>query len=185
MYPKILKLDAAGFPQKWITFEDYAFYYAKDLILWDMSPSEIVLRGGTNSRTGIRSEIPLQTIVSIKGDVQDPSKRRVPLKNEHLFRREKNRCGYCGNTFSNTQLTRDHVVPVSRGGPNVWENVVTSCKSCNSAKDARTPEEWGHQLLYVPYAPSFAEYLILRNHNILADQMDFLLVRVPEDRRGR
>ena len=36
----------------------------------------------------------------------------------------------------------DHVIPRSRGGRNIHENLVASCKSCNSKKKNKTPEEW-------------------------------------------
>jgi 5-methylcytosine-specific restriction endonuclease McrA len=72
-------------------------------------------------------------------------------------------------------LTRDHVVPASRGGSSAWENCVTACRHCNQRKDDRTPEEAGMKLLAVPYTPNLAEYLILSNRRILADQMEFLL----------
>lgn len=47
-------------------------------------------------------------------------------------------CSYC----SSKATTLDHVIPVSRGGKHEPENVVPACKSCNSSKGARTPEEW-------------------------------------------
>ena len=65
-------------------------------------------------------------------------------------------------------------MPVSRGGLCVWENCVTACKHCNQRKDDRTPEEAGMKLIAVPYTPNLAEYLILSNRRILADQMEFL-----------
>jgi hypothetical protein len=64
-----------------------------------------------------------------------------------------------------------------------WTNVVTCCERCNQRKGDRTPEEAGMQLLYVPYAPSWAEHLILKNRNILADQMEFLLAFIPATSR--
>ena len=48
------------------------------------------------------------------------------------------------------------------------------CRDCNQEKDARTPEEADMNLLAVPYTPNLAEYLILQNRKILADQMEFL-----------
>jgi 5-methylcytosine-specific restriction endonuclease McrA len=48
-------------------------------------------------------------------------------------------CSYCG---SEDDLTRDHVMPRSRGGLNDESNKVWACRSCNSAKGNRTPEEW-------------------------------------------
>jgi hypothetical protein len=65
-------------------------------------------------------------------------------------------------------------VPASRGGESVWENCVTACERCNHRKADRTPEEANMKLLAVPYTPNLAEYLILSNRRILADQMEFL-----------
>jgi 5-methylcytosine-specific restriction endonuclease McrA len=47
-------------------------------------------------------------------------------------------CSYCGGKAT----TLDHVIPVSRHGKHEPGNVVPACKSCNSSKGARTPEEW-------------------------------------------
>ncbi|MGI9296749.1 MAG: HNH endonuclease [Gammaproteobacteria bacterium] len=85
---------------------------------------------------------------------------------------------YCGDEFSVSLLTRDHVTPLSRGGKDVWENVVTCCRPCNEAKDDHLLEENEMDLLSLPYAPNRAEGLILANRRILADQMDYLLARV-------
>jgi hypothetical protein len=48
-------------------------------------------------------------------------------------------CVYCGST---TQLQCDHVVPFSRGGTTTIDNLVAACRSCNTSKRDRTPEEW-------------------------------------------
>src|SRR3546814_5368592 len=72
-------------------------------------------------------------------------------------------------------------MPASRGGASIWENCVTACRSCNQRKDDRTPEEANMRLLAVPYIPNLAEYLILSNRRILADQMEFLLVHRSEE----
>jgi hypothetical protein len=56
-----------------------------------------------------------------------------------LFARDGWRCVYCGSAGG--RLTLDHVVPKSRGGESVWENVVTSCSPCNLRKGNRLPHE--------------------------------------------
>ena len=56
-----------------------------------------------------------------------------------LFARDGWRCVYCGT--SGGRLTLDHVIPRSRGGDSVWENVVTSCSPCNLRKGDRLPHE--------------------------------------------
>jgi 5-methylcytosine-specific restriction endonuclease McrA len=107
------------------------------------------------------------------------------LTNRTLFQRDRNLCLYCGEMFPVSQLTRDHVYPASRGGDSVWENCVTACRDCNQRKDDRTPEESGMKLLAVPYTPNLAEYLILQNRRILADQMEFLQAYARKQGRRR
>jgi 5-methylcytosine-specific restriction endonuclease McrA len=51
-------------------------------------------------------------------------------------------------------LTLDHVVPRSRGGESVWENVVTSCAPCNMKKGNRLPEEVSMALHSKPRPPA-------------------------------
>jgi hypothetical protein len=62
-------------------------------------------------------------------------------------------------------------------------NVVTACRSCNERKSDRTPEGAGMELVYLPYVPNRAEYLILTNRRILADQMEFLRQHVASHSR--
>jgi len=71
-------------------------------------------------------------------------------------------------------------VPLSKGGRDIWENVVAACFHCNSRKGGRTPQQASMPLLAVPYRPSWIEHLILSNRNILADQMAFLKNHLPK-----
>ena len=63
--------------------------------------------------------------------------------------------------------TVGYILPMSRGGRDTWMNVVTACRTCNQKKGSRTPEEAHMHLLYAPYVPNRAEYLILTNRRIL------------------
>lgn len=186
-HPQILQLDIAGNPQRWIDFEDAAYYYAKDMVAWSISGGEFTIYGGVNGASGDTSTLDIETIIAVKSEHGNKSAKyahRTPtLSNRALFRRDHHLCAYCGNIFSPSDLTRDHVIPKSRNGVDRWENVVTACGSCNKFKDARTPAEANMELLYVPYAPSQSEYLILMNRNILANQMEFLLANVPSTSR--
>ena len=74
-------------------------------------------------------------------------------------------------------------LPVSRGGRHEWTNVVTACRSCNTRKGNRRPEEAHMPLLYVPYAVCRSEGFILCNRRILADQMAFLQTTLPRHSR--
>ena len=184
--PQVLQLDVAGNPHSWITYKDAAYYYAKDLVAWSMQQDDFTLHGGISRMTGTQSTMTLDTIIAIKGKVsqkQLAQMNRVPLSNETLFRRDQHLCGYCGNKFLTRELSRDHIVPVSRGGPNNWMNVVAACKPCNKLKGNYLLDELDMDLLFVPYRPNRAEFLILDNRHILADQMEFLLAKVPQESR--
>lgn len=186
--PLVLQLDVAGNPHCWIDYEKAAYYVTKGLVAWSLPNDDFTLYGGTSRMTGLQSTLSVDTIIAIRGKVSEKQlaqMSRVPLNNKSLFRRDHNICAYCGGEFSHHDLSRDHILPTSKGGPNTWMNVVTACNGCNKAKDDRTPEQAGMQLLYVPYVPNRAEWLILQNRKILANQMDFLITRVPKDSRLR
>ena len=172
--PVILKLDAGGLPVGWIHWQTAVTLYARKRVCWEAGEERFGITGGINAATGERSHFEIGSIIA----VADRSKRYtqgVPLlTNRTLFQRDHNLCLYCGDIFNPAQLTRDHIMPASRGGETTWENCVTACRDCNQAKDARTPEESGMKLLAVPYTPNLAEYLIMQNRKILADQMEFL-----------
>lgn len=61
------------------------------------------------------------------------------LKHKQLiFERDNNKCVYCS---SSKNLCLDHLIPLSRGGDNEKDNLVTACKECNSGKAGRLPSE--------------------------------------------
>lgn len=186
-YPLILTLDQHGFPHRWVSWQHACFYYAKDLVAWTIGDVSFVVHGGINRCTGKRSAIEANSIIAIKGkSLAAKTLHQVPpLSNRELFHRDRHICGYCGDTLPGSRLTRDHIQPVSQGGRDTWMNVVTACRSCNQTKSGRTPEQAGMELIYAPYVPNKAEYLILSNRNILADQMDFLARHVPSQSRVR
>jgi len=183
--PLILALNSGGEALNWISWEDSAFYQAKGKILWSTGSYEVILRGGTCAATGLRSIMNIDTIVALDNNMSPTKYRRETpaLSNRELFARDRFLCAYCAATANGKQLTRDHVVPRSKGGADIWSNVVTSCKSCNQRKDDRTPEQAGMKLIYIPYTPSYNETLILKNRRILEDQMTFLLKGVSKKSR--
>ena len=168
----ILRLDVAGQPRGWITVHEAISAYAKGDVLYGIGASLPPYFGGVQRLTGERSRIEMQPIVAIQGRIT----RRFspPLCNRTLFRRDDHRCLYCGGQFTRADLTRDHVLPTSRGGNDRWENVVAACKRCNWQKDNRTPEEANMPLLAVPFRPNPFEWHFLAKDRVLADQMDYL-----------
>jgi 5-methylcytosine-specific restriction endonuclease McrA len=55
----------------------------------------------------------------------------------------------------------DHVVPRSRGGLHVWENVVAACRRCNSQKEDRLLHEAGFRLRREPRAPKETLWIVI------------------------
>lgn len=85
---------------------------------------------------------------------------RVPratlsLSRRNVFLRDDYTCQYCGCTPVVAELNLDHVTPRSRGGPATWENLVTSCRTCNLRKGNATPEEAGMRLRSRPFRPAW------------------------------
>lgn len=60
-------------------------------------------------------------------------------RRQAVFERDGHKCVYCGSTEN---LAADHVVPLIQGGSSELDNLATACKSCNSSKSGRTPEQW-------------------------------------------
>jgi len=183
----ILKLDVAGIPIGWVSHEEGALLYCRDQVAWEAGSEVVRLRGGINRVTGCRSVLEINSIVATRSrDRAANTMIDVPaLTNAGLFRRDGYICLYCGEELPVRLLTRDHVAPLSRGGKDTWENVVSSCRACNHRKADRLLDELGMKLLAVPYVPNRAEGLILANRRILADQMMFLSGRVGHGSRMR
>jgi 5-methylcytosine-specific restriction endonuclease McrA len=77
----------------------------------------------------------IRLVTYVRGP-RDNTRRRITRR--AVFARDSWTCQYCGRT---SHLTVDHVLPRSRGGRSVWDNIVTSCAPCNRRKGDRTPVE--------------------------------------------
>lgn len=109
-------------------------------------------------RSELRS-VACPTVIRLVRYVHVPYRFRRQVTNTFLFARDDYTCQYCGRRKSELRgrqfLTRDHVRPVSRGGTNTWDNVVTCCSSCNNRKGGRLPREAGLRLLNKPGEPNY------------------------------
>jgi 5-methylcytosine-specific restriction endonuclease McrA len=180
----VLQLDVSGRPQAWLSVREAAVLYANQGVAWTLGEPFVVLRGGIQRRTGMQSRLPLHPIIAASGAMPRRAWRLEPaLSNPKLFARDRHVCAYCGDRFEFDHLTREHIVPTSRGGDNTWKNCITACRNCNGRKGNRTLQEIGWQLHYLPYTPSLYEDMILRGRRILADQMEFLCQGLPKTSR--
>jgi 5-methylcytosine-specific restriction endonuclease McrA len=80
-------------------------------------------------------------------------KKSVKFSRLNVLTRDHWVCQYCGQRFTTKKLNYDHVIPRSRGGKTVWENIVSACYDCNAKKDNRTPKEARMHLLKKPVKP--------------------------------
>ena len=90
--------------------------------------------------------IRLITYVKVPRDVH---RRKITRK--AVLARDSWTCQYCGT--SKPGLTVDHVIPRSRGGQSVWENIVAACASCNRRKGNRLPREASMHPRHLPRPP--------------------------------
>lgn len=184
--PRVLSLDAHGRILDWMHWQDAVCLYVRGAVAWTMGDPCLTVHGGINRVSGLQSIVELHPIVAARSHAHPKSLDPSPaLTNTALFARDAHLCLYCGKEYGRHSLTRDHVMPISRGGRDVWENVVCACFHCNSRKGGRTPQQAGMPLLAIPYRPSWVEHLILSNRHILADQMAFLKQHLPKNARQR
>lgn len=115
-----------------------------------------------DSHAVVRSErqaFPRPAVIRLTRYVHVPRRFRRQVTNTFLFARDDYQCQYCGRKANELKpresLTRDHLIPMSRGGTNEWSNVVTACSSCNTKKANRMPNEIGMQPLHTPVEPHF------------------------------
>jgi 5-methylcytosine-specific restriction endonuclease McrA len=121
--------------------------------------AEIVETDGGGIVRSVSLSVPRPAVIRLVRFIHVPRRFRRQVTNTFLFARDEYSCQFCGRSQHDLRfrecLTRDHLVPLSRGGTNEWTNVVTACSSCNTRKGNRLPEECGMEPLRLPYEPHF------------------------------
>ena len=178
-----LRTTVSGMPLEWVNYKDAVRLHFQGHIVYSFGEVMYRIRGGVNAVTGMRSVVAINAIIATDGNFKYANYKHAnytpPLNNEALFARDGRMCMYCGIRTYKSNLSRDHIVPISRGGTDTWTNVVTACKRCNNHKAGFLPEERKMTLLAVPFVPTYAEYVYLKGRRILADQMEFLASHFP------
>lgn len=132
------------------------------LVLGDKA--EVVADDGTIVRSE-RVSVSSPIVIRLRYVVKVPYSRSTAMSRRAVFARDNHTCGYCGGRADSI----DHVVPRSRGGKNVWDNVIAACRPCNLRKRDRTPDEAGMRLSTVPRAPRELSWIV------------YSVPRVPEE----
>lgn len=104
---------------------------------------------------------PAPVVIRLVRYVHVPRRFRRHVTNTFLFARDHYTCQYCGRHRRELGhrefLTRDHLLPLCRGGENTWTNVLTACTRCNHKKGNRTPGEARMRPLNAAAEPNHVE----------------------------
>ncbi len=102
---------------------------------------------------------------------RDTHRRKITRR--AVFARDDWTCQYCG---SRSNLTVDHVVPRSKGGPSTWENIVASCAPCNRRKGNSMLRQVGMRLSREPRTPNPNVFIQVASPTIPAAWRAYLAV---------
>jgi len=144
---RVLKLDATYTPIEIVDWTD-----AFKLVY--LEKAEVIDEYENRTVSSPHRKFTVPSIIRVNRKVFDKN-RQLKFSRHNVFLRDSYTCQYCGGVFNSDQLTLDHVLPLSKGGPKTWENIVTSCSKCNCKKDDKIPKEAGMKLLREPYRPAW------------------------------
>jgi len=118
--------------------------------------AEMVAEAGTVLHSEHLS-VAVPSVVRLRQFVTVPFRRRVAVSRRAVMARDGGLCQYCGGHADSI----DHVMPRSRGGEHVWENVAAACRTCNLRKRDRTPDEAGMYLARRPATPRELAWVVV------------------------
>src|SRR5210317_1782196 len=114
-------------PLEWVNYQDAVRLYHLGQVAYSCGSLLYRVHGGTCALTGQRSYIDVNSIIATYGGnklLRKAHNRYVPpLNNPALFKRDAHLCMYCGERFHVSELSRDHVTPISQKGMDSWTNV--------------------------------------------------------------
>ena len=113
---------------------------------------------------GVGFELQAPRVIRLPHCNQLP-RENMRFNRRNVFARDSNRCQYCNRNQPTSELSLDHVIPKSKGGPTTWDNIVCACVACNVRKGGRTPREAGMNLIRKPRKPRYSPLLTTKLHN--------------------
>jgi len=128
----------------------------KAVVLLFLGKAELIASVDGKRVRAVSMSMPFPSIVRVSVYVRIPYKRII-LSRKNILRRDGHRCQYCGR--GDLPLTVDHVLPLSRGGDDTWENLVCACDGCNNRKGDRTPQESNMPLRRNPLRPNHVTFI--------------------------
>ena len=139
-------------------------------VLLGLGKAEMMANGRGNIRS-VSMIFPLPSVIRLVYMVNRPL-LRLRLSRRAIFLRDKYTCQYCGT--QSKALTLDHIVPLSRGGTHVWNNIVGACVPCNHHKGGLSLTEASMKLRRQPGPPQPDPFALFREQTILEEWRPFI-----------
>lgn len=152
------------------TFEPIGVVSARRALVLSLSGKVDVLADSEDLVRSEQLEVAFPSVVRLRYFVRVPYQRTVPLNRRAIFTRDNSTCQYCGRAAESI----DHVHPRSRGGRHEWENVVASCRRCNTTKGDRLLSECNHRLKSPPVAPAGHSWIRVAAGTVPEEWAEFL-----------
>lgn len=139
------------------TFEPLGVVSVRRAVILLLAGKAVVVEASGVVLHAERVSVAVPSVLRLTVFVRVPFRASVPLTRRGVLARDGWHCAYCAAPATSL----DHVVPRSRGGEHVWENVVAACARCNHAKADRTLHDLGWRLRVAPAAPRGAAWRVL------------------------
>jgi 5-methylcytosine-specific restriction endonuclease McrA len=139
------------------SFEPLCVVPTRRAVVLVLTSKAVVIEAGETALHSEHLTLAEPVVIRLTRYVRVPYRSRAPLSRQGVLARDSHRCQYCGSGAE----TLDHVLPRSRGGRHVWENLVAACRRCNHLKADRTLDELGWALGCPPSAPRGVQRLML------------------------
>ena len=131
------------------TYEPLCVVTTRRAVVLVLAQKAVVVEADATALHSERLTLAVPSVLRLSRFVRVPYRARVPMSRRGVLSRDGGRCAYCDGRAD----TIDHVVPRSRGGAHVWENVVAACAKCNHRKADRLLAEIGWALAFRPVQP--------------------------------
>jgi len=140
-----------------VTYEPLAVVAVRRAICLVLTDKADLIESEGRQFRSERLVLPEPSVIRLRSLVRVPHRRAVRVSRRGVFARDDYRCQYCGAAADSI----DHVVPRSRGGDHVWENIAAACRPCNLSKRDRTPDEAGMHLARPCRAPRVTAWVTI------------------------
>lgn len=139
------------------TYEPLGVVAPRRAILLVVSGKAVSVESSDEVVHSVEVTLSVPSVLRLCRHVRVPFRAGVPLTRRAVFARDGGACAYCGGPATSI----DHVVPRSKGGAHIWDNVVSACERCNRIKADRTVAELGWRLRVTPRQPVGMAWRIL------------------------